>query len=352
MARAYLDGITSRMIQTPRLNIHVLEAGTPGNQPMLLVHGNLSSSRFWEETMSAISAGFWVLAPDMRGYGDTELLPLEATRGLQDLSNDLHSLVETVGWNTFHLAGHSLGGTVVLHYTRDHPERVRTLTLVASGSPYGYGGTRDVHGTPCWPDYAGSGGGLIALEFLRRLAEGDRSDESDFSPRRLLCQRLVKPPFVPPHEEALLDAMLQTNTSEDNYSRNLVASPNWPGIAPGTRGINNALSPKYCNLSDIVNKEPKPPILWIRGDSDQVVSDRTLSDPGTLGSLGMIPGWPGADVYPPQPMVGQIRAVLERYQANGGTYQEHVLESVGHMPHIEKPAEFQRIWQAFLSQYC
>jgi pimeloyl-ACP methyl ester carboxylesterase len=53
-----------------------------------------------------------------------------------------------------------------------------------------------------------------------------------------------------------------------------------------------------------------------------------------------VPGWPGAEEFPPQPMVTQTRAVLDRYAAAGGAYREVVLPGVGHSPHVERPQEF------------
>jgi len=91
-------------------------------------------------------------------------------------------------------------------------------------------------------------------------------------------------------------------------------------------------------------------VLWVRGDSDQIVSDASLVDLGYLGQIGAVPGWPGAGVYPPQPMVSQVRAVLDRYRAAGGRYQEHVLADCGHSPHLEKPAEFHALVGGFLQE--
>ena len=56
---------------------------------------------------------------------------------------------------------------------------------------------------------------------------------------------------------------------------------------------------------------------------------------GTLGSLGAIPGWPGADAFPPQPMVAQIRAVLTEYEARGGRVQMTIYEGSGHFPPLD-----------------
>lgn len=83
--------------------------------------------------------------------------------------------------------------------------------------------------------------------------------------------------------------------------------------------------------------DPKPPITWIRGTEDQVVSDRALFDLATLGALGAIPGWPGEDVIPSQPMESQMRAVLREYAAKGGATKEVVLDGVAHGIPLEAP---------------
>lgn len=71
-----LDGITSRMIPTTRLAVNILERvgddpATPGEKTIGLIHGNASSSLFWQETMQALPADLRVIAVDLRGFGDT-----------------------------------------------------------------------------------------------------------------------------------------------------------------------------------------------------------------------------------------------------------------------------------------
>jgi hypothetical protein len=70
------------------------------------------------------------------------------------------------------------------------------------------------------------------------------------------------------------------------------------------------------------------------------VSDASFYDLNHLGALGIIPGWPGAEVAPAQEMVSQTRDVLDAYAAAGGEVTEIALEGVGHSPHLERPAEF------------
>ncbi len=56
----------------------------------------------------------------------------------------------------------------------------------------------------------------------------------------------------------------------------------------------------------------------------------------------------GEAIYPPQPMVTQTRAVLERYQSRGGGYREVVIANAGHSSHIEQPQRFREAFFAHL----
>ncbi len=124
-------------------------------------------------------------------------------------------------------------------------------------------------------------------------------------------------------------------------------SDDWPGFAPGPRGVLNTMAPGYHDVSGIVDLEVKPPVLWMHGSRDAIVADESMFDLATLGKLGAVPGWPGEEVCPPQPMLSQTRAVLDAYAAAGGSYREVVLDC-GHTPHVEKAAEFQTEFAAFL----
>ncbi len=345
-----LPGITVQTIKTPRIRMCVRSSGSTDGTPVMFMHGNVSSGVFWEETMLALPAEYRAIAPDLRGYGDTEALPINATRGLRDWSDDLRALVETLGLGRVHLVGWSLGGGIVMQYAIDHPADVASITLSAPMSPYGFGATKDAAGTPANPDFAGSGGGAANPEFVQQLAQGDRGTESPNSPRNVMNAFYFRPPFraAPEREEVFVTSMLATRTGDEFYPGDMTISVHWPGIAPGKSGINNAFSPKYCNLNGFSDIDPKPPVLWVRGDSDQIISDMSLFDFATLGQLGLVPGWPGADVCPPQPMIAQIRAVLDAYAVRHGRYVEYVLSECGHSPHIEKPGEFRDLLVAHL----
>ncbi len=357
MSAPLASGIQSKIVETLRLRMHMLAVGSETGTPVVLIHGNVSSARFFEESLLALPQGYWGLAPDLRGFGGSEAKPVDATRGLRDFVDDLHALFGALGLTEQrapHLVGWSMGGGVVMQYAIDHPDNVASLTLIDPMSPFGFGGTKNVAGALCWPDGAGSGGGTANADYVQRLANHDRSDESPNSPRNVMNNFYFKPPFrvAPAREEVFVDEMLRMVVGDDNYPGDTQTSPNWPGVKPGTRGINNALAAGLCDLSAFARMSPRPDVLWVRGADDQIVSDTSFLDFGTLGQLGYVPGWPGADAYPSQPMVAQMRAVLDQYQAAGGHYDEVIISDSGHSPHIEQPEAFQQVFFAFLAGHA
>ena len=123
------------------------------------------------------------------------------------------------------------------------------------------------------------------------------------------------------------------------YPGDYKESENWPGVAPGEFGPVNAISPKYNRsiLQQLMQAQPKPPMLWIQGADDNIIADHSFSDPGYQGKLNLRDGWPGDEVYPPQPMVSQIEWALQKYKSTGGVVRKKCVDDCGHTPFIEKP---------------
>ncbi|QTX05113.1 alpha/beta fold hydrolase [Agromyces archimandritae] len=334
-----LPGIRSRRVAAARLEANVLEREAPAGAPaVVFVHGNVSSSLFWQPLMLALPSGIRPLAIDLRGFGDSETLPVDATRGVRDFSDDVASVLDALGLGRVHLVGWSMGGGVAMQLLIDRPESVASLTLQAPVSPYGYGAT-DAAGRLVTPDAAGTGGGAASAEFVRRLAAGDRSADAG-SPRQVFRASYVAAGFDDGLEDLWVESMLTTKTGEGNYPGDASGSAHWPGFAPGARGVLNTMSPRYFDTSGIAAVDPKPPVLWIHGADDVIVGEPAAGDVNRLGELGAIPGWPGADAAPPQPMLTQTRAVLDRYACAGGHVTELELAHCGHSPHLEHPEAF------------
>jgi len=343
-----LPGVRADTIQTARLRTHVIESGPPDGVPVVLLHGNLSTGRFFEHLFDGAPGRYRLIAPDMRGFGDSEPKPIDPARGLGDWVDDTHALLDALGIERPpHLAGWSTGGAAIAAYALDR--EVASLTLIDPVSPYGYGGTH-LDGTPCFPDWAGTGGGTGAPEFVARLAAGDRSGDGPASPRRVLTTAYwsAEHKEPPEREEMLLTEVLKTVVGDDGYPGDSTPSEHWPGVAPGGRGILNALSGRNCGWAGILDLDPKPPILWTHGSEDIVVADGSPWEMGTLGKAGAIPDWPGEAVFPPQPMVSQIRAVLARYREAGGRVESEWFEGSGHFPPIDAAERWTATFFGFL----
>lgn len=364
--------VYSKKIQTLSLHTHFLESGDPGKDLVVLLHGNVSSSLFFKPLMEKLGKDHHYVAPDMRGYGDSETRPVNATTGLNDFSSDLRHFIKALNpaGKKVHLLGWSLGGAVILQAAMEDPSLATSVTLVAPMSPFGFGATVNtgLQIKACSVDFAGSGGGAVNPAFVDSIRTEDgkipsqqpegqqaapphyaRTTMNTLYFKQVNGQTLLQRGIIDQATEDLFtEAMFSTKLGEDNYPGNSIVSDNWPGMAPGDKGVNNAISGKYCDLSAFAGSGLKFPVLWVRGDSDLIVSDTSFVDVNNLGKLGYIPGWPGDDTHPPQPMIQQTRSVLEAYQKNGGSYREVVFDDCGHSPHIEYPERFQEQFLEFI----
>lgn len=222
-----LKGIEKRQVLTRRLKVNVLES-SGGSETVFFIHGNVSSAAFWQETMLALPRKYHSYACDLRGYGDTDPLPVDATLGLEDMADDVIACIDALGLDSFHLAGHSMGGGVAMKVMRKIPKRIASLTLVDSMSPYGFSGSKGDNGTPCHEDGAPAGAGGVNPDFVRLLKEGYMANDEPMAPLNVFRQFYVKPPFIPREEEMYLTSMLSTKVGDDWYPGNSSPSPNWP----------------------------------------------------------------------------------------------------------------------------
>ncbi len=329
-------GYSQNFIETERLRVAYYRAGEGNRQKLLVLHGNYSSSVFFMPLVPYLEKTYDVVVPDLRCFGNTQALPIDATRGYRDWSDDIFAFCKAIGWRRFNLLGWSMGGDIAMQFVVDYGKMVKKLVLVAPGSPYGFGGTLDEKGTPHTPVGLGSGGGTANPLLVFSSKMGSKSVTKD-----LFFKYLYKPPFKMSSEweKIFLDSASALKLGNDYYPGDSNVSWKWPFIVSGNKGVLNTMSPKHGNLNAFLDVDPKPPVLWIRGDADQVVSDHSMMELGNLGRIGMIPGWPGNRVYPPQPMIRQTRYFLERYKEKGGTYIELQIPG-GHICILESPVHF------------
>ncbi|HUP84847.1 MAG TPA: alpha/beta hydrolase [Acidimicrobiales bacterium] len=108
-----------------------------GGVPLLLVHGWPETSRIWWRNIGPlVDAGFEVIAPDLRGFGRSDVGP-DGKHDVAASSRDLHALVtEHLGHERVVLAGGDLGGPVVADLALRFPDVVERLVLFNAPLPY------------------------------------------------------------------------------------------------------------------------------------------------------------------------------------------------------------------------
>jgi pimeloyl-ACP methyl ester carboxylesterase len=106
-----------------------------GGVPLLLVHGFPCTSLIWSRVLGPLAeAGFDVVAPDLRGYGDSDFAP-DGFYDFAAFNADLAGLLDALGWEWAVVAGHDLGAMVAIDLANRHPERVRRLVILDDSKP-------------------------------------------------------------------------------------------------------------------------------------------------------------------------------------------------------------------------
>ena len=124
------DNFTKTRIKANGVSINLVHGGA--GPPLLLLHGYPQTHVEWHKIAAKLAEHYTVVAPDLRGYGDSEKPP--APEG--DLSvyckrttaQDQVEVMEKLGFESFHVVGHDRGARVGHRMALDHPDRVRTFT--------------------------------------------------------------------------------------------------------------------------------------------------------------------------------------------------------------------------------
>lgn len=105
-------------------------ARTGSGPPLLLLHGFPQTHVMWRAVAAQVNPRFTVIAPDLRGYGESSKPPGTEAYSFRHMAEDQIALMQHLGFETFHLAGHDRGGRVAHRLALDAPERVLSLTVM------------------------------------------------------------------------------------------------------------------------------------------------------------------------------------------------------------------------------
>lgn len=127
-------GPASSYYVSQRLRLHYVDWGNEGAPPLVLIHGGRDHARSWDWVARDLRRDYHVIAPDLRGHGDSSWV-----RGghytIHEFLLDIAQLIDTLGLAPATIVGHSLGGAVAINYTATYPERVKKLVAIEGLGP-------------------------------------------------------------------------------------------------------------------------------------------------------------------------------------------------------------------------
>ena len=129
-----MPGPTSRVFFSQRLRLHYVDWGNPEAPPLLLVHGGRDHCRNWDWVAQALRQDWHVIAPDLRGHGDSEW-PSDGNYNMAGFVYDLAQLIHQQRLSPVTIVAHSLGGNIAIRYAGVFAEHVRKLVAIEGLGP-------------------------------------------------------------------------------------------------------------------------------------------------------------------------------------------------------------------------
>jgi pimeloyl-ACP methyl ester carboxylesterase len=129
-----ITGPTSHSFISQRLKLRYVDWGNPDAPPLILLHGGRDHSRSWDWTAQALRDKWHVIAPDLRGHGDSDWSP-DGDYGTLANLYDLAQLIHQLKLAPVTIVAHSYGGNIALRYAGTYPENVRKLVAIEGLGP-------------------------------------------------------------------------------------------------------------------------------------------------------------------------------------------------------------------------
>lgn len=131
-ASVFLEGFDVQKVQLPGIAINYASAGT--GPPILLLHGHPQTHVVWRKVAPLfVEAGYQVIAPDLRGYGDSDKPESDASHlpySKRVMAADQIALLKHLGHDVFSVVGHDRGGRVTHRLALDFPDAVERLVVL------------------------------------------------------------------------------------------------------------------------------------------------------------------------------------------------------------------------------
>jgi len=129
-----MPGPTSHTLFSQRLRLHYVDWGNPTKPPLVLLHGGRDHCRNWDWTAAALREDWHIIAPDLRGHGDSQW-SADGSYTMAGYVYDLAQLVHQQRLAPVTIVAHSLGGQIALRYAGLYPDTVARLVAVEGLGP-------------------------------------------------------------------------------------------------------------------------------------------------------------------------------------------------------------------------
>jgi haloacetate dehalogenase len=126
-------GFESRRISNEGVEINLVCGGNAKGRPLLLLHGHPQTHVIWHKIAPRLAQDFFLVAPDLRGYGDSAKLPVTADHGLYSkraMAGDQVAVMKALGHEKFLVVGHDRGARVAHRLALDHADKVEKMVLL------------------------------------------------------------------------------------------------------------------------------------------------------------------------------------------------------------------------------
>ena len=129
-----IHGQTSHTYYSQRLRLHYVDWGNPDAPPLILLHGGRDHCRSWDWVAEELRHDWHVIAPDLRGHGDSEW-STDGTYNVMTCVYDLAQLIHQKKLAPVTIVSHSYGGNISLRYTGLYPDSVRRIVAIEGLGP-------------------------------------------------------------------------------------------------------------------------------------------------------------------------------------------------------------------------
>lgn len=127
-------GPTSNSYISQRLKLHYMDWGNEGAPPLLLIHGGRDHCRNWDWTAERLRDRYHIIAPDLRGHGDSAWSP-DGNYNIRNFVYDIAQLMHQLNLGPHAIVAHSMGGNIALRYAGLYPDQVKKIVAIEGLGP-------------------------------------------------------------------------------------------------------------------------------------------------------------------------------------------------------------------------